>query len=155
MQNTNTHMVKIRPFMLNIHTEPPPRMDSLLSSYGNCSFSYFNPMKYDTEISLANRAISDIRPGFKLKPQKNQHFPVTILTVIRNFLDSGFLYFQHNIITNKQYILTKNIHDVPIISAMFRATVPRTRSYWTHTEMTEQLIWYISTKIFATLQYIV
>ena len=25
--------------------------------------------------------------------------------------DSGFLYFQHNMITNKQYILTKNIHD--------------------------------------------
>ena len=43
-----------------------------------------NPIKYDTEISLANRAISDIRPGFKSKPQKNQHFPVTILTVIRN-----------------------------------------------------------------------
>ena len=45
-----------------------------------------NPIKYDTEISLANRAISDIRPGFKLKPKKNQHFPVTILTVIRNVL---------------------------------------------------------------------
>ena len=31
-------------------------------------------------------AASDIRPGFKLKPQENQHFPVTILTVIRNVL---------------------------------------------------------------------
>ena len=31
-------------------------------------------------------AASDIRPGFKLQPQKNQHFPVTILTVIRNVL---------------------------------------------------------------------
>ena len=31
-------------------------------------------------------ATSDIRPGFKLKPQENQHFPVTILTVIRNVL---------------------------------------------------------------------
>ena len=30
--------------------------------------------------------ISDIRPGFKLKPQKNQHFPVTILTAIINVL---------------------------------------------------------------------
>ena len=31
-------------------------------------------------------AASDIRPGLKLKPQENQHFPVTILTVIRNVL---------------------------------------------------------------------
>ena len=29
-------------------------------------------------------AVSDIGPGFKLNPPKNQHFPVTILTVIRN-----------------------------------------------------------------------
>ena len=45
-----------------------------------------NPIKDDIEISLGNRAISDIRPGFKLKAQKNQHFPVTILTVTRNVL---------------------------------------------------------------------
>ena len=45
-----------------------------------------NPIKFDTEIPLANRAISDIRPGFKLKPQKNQHFPITILTGIINVL---------------------------------------------------------------------
>ena len=31
-------------------------------------------------------AASDIRPGFKLKPQENRHFPVTILTVIINVL---------------------------------------------------------------------
>ena len=45
-----------------------------------------NPIKYDTEISLANRAISYIRPGFILKPQENRHFPVTILTAIINVL---------------------------------------------------------------------
>ena len=38
---------------------------------------------------------------------------------------------------------------------MFRATVPRTRNYRTHTWMTEKLICYMSTKIFATIQYIV
>ena len=58
--------------------------------------------------------------------------------------DSGFLYFQHNIITNKQYILTKIIHEVPIICAMFRATVPKTQNNRTHTEMTEQSMWDIS-----------
>ena len=46
----------------------------------------FNPIKIDAEIPLANKAISDIRPGFKLKPQKNRHFPVTILTAIINVL---------------------------------------------------------------------
>ena len=86
MQNTNTHMLKIRPFILNIHTEPPPRMDSSLSRYGNWNFSYLKPNKIWHRISLANRAISDIRPGFKLKPQKNRHFPVTILTAIINVL---------------------------------------------------------------------
>ena len=45
-----------------------------------------NPIKFDPEIPLANRAISEIRPGFKLKPQKNQYFPVTILTAIINVL---------------------------------------------------------------------
>ena len=45
-----------------------------------------NPIKFDTEISLANSAISDISPGFKLKPQKNQDFPVIILTAIINVL---------------------------------------------------------------------
>ena len=45
-----------------------------------------NRMKFDPEIPLANRAISDIRPDFELKPQKNQHFPVTILTAIINVL---------------------------------------------------------------------
>ena len=45
-----------------------------------------NLIKCDPEIILANRAISDIRPGFKLKPQKNQDFPVTILTAIMNVL---------------------------------------------------------------------
>ena len=80
VQNTNTHMFKIRSFILNIHTESPPRMDSLSSSYGNWKFSYLKPIKFDPEIPLANRAISDIRPGFELKPQKNQHFPVTIPT---------------------------------------------------------------------------
>ena len=80
-------MFKIRPSILNIHTEPPPRMDSSLNSCGNWNLSYHKPKKYDTEISLAvNRAISDIRPGFRLKPQKNQHLPVIILTVIRNVL---------------------------------------------------------------------
>ena len=45
-----------------------------------------NLIKCDPEILLANRAISDIRPGFKLKPQKNQHFPFTMLTAIINVL---------------------------------------------------------------------
>ena len=45
-----------------------------------------NLIKCDPEILFANRAISDIRPGFKLKPQKNRHFPVTILSAIINGL---------------------------------------------------------------------
>ena len=71
-QNTNTHMFKIRPFILNIHTEPPPRMYSLLSSYGNWNFSYIKPNKILYQNSLSNTAISDIRPGFKLKPAKSE-----------------------------------------------------------------------------------
>ena len=86
MQNTNTHMFKIRPFILNIHTEPPPRMDYLLSSCGNWNFSWLNPNEFDTKISSANMTASDIRPGFKLKTQENRHFPVTILTAIINVL---------------------------------------------------------------------
>ena len=49
-------------------------------------FYALNLIKFDPKISLANRAISDIRPGFKSKPQKNRHFPVTILTAIINVL---------------------------------------------------------------------
>ena len=45
-----------------------------------------NPIQFDTEIPLANRAIPDISPGFKLKPQKNRDFPITILTAIINVL---------------------------------------------------------------------
>ena len=41
-----------------------------------------NLIKFDPEIPLANRAISDIRPEFKLKKTQNRHFPVTILTAI-------------------------------------------------------------------------
>ena len=45
-----------------------------------------NPIKLDTEIPLANRAISDISPGFELRPKNNQDFPVTIMTAIINVL---------------------------------------------------------------------
>ena len=45
-----------------------------------------NLIKFDPEIPFANRAISDIKPGFELKPQKKRHFPLTILTAIINIL---------------------------------------------------------------------
>ena len=45
-----------------------------------------NLIKFDPKIPLAKWAISDIRLGFKLKPQKNRHFPVNILTAIINVL---------------------------------------------------------------------
>ena len=80
-------MFKIQPFISNIHTEPPPRMDSSLSSYRTGISHTLNPIKYDTEISVANRAISVSRPAVKLKPQKKINtFPVTTLTAIRNIL---------------------------------------------------------------------
>ena len=45
-----------------------------------------NPIKFHTKILQANMTASDIWSGLKLKPQKNQHFPVTILTAIINIL---------------------------------------------------------------------
>ena len=61
-------------------------MDSLLGSYVNWNFSWLKPNEFDTKISQANMAASDIRPGFKLRPKKNQRIPVTILTAIINVL---------------------------------------------------------------------
>ena len=57
-------------------------MDSLLSSYGNWNLSYLKSNKVWYQNSQANIAASDIWSSSKLNPQKNQHFPVTILTAI-------------------------------------------------------------------------
>ena len=45
-----------------------------------------NPIKFDTKIPQAKMAASDIWSGLKLKPQKGQHFPFTILTAIISIL---------------------------------------------------------------------
>ena len=45
-----------------------------------------NQINFETKIPQANMAASDIWSGLKLKPQKNQHFAVTILTAIINIL---------------------------------------------------------------------
>ena len=86
MQNTNTYMFKIRPFILNIHTEPPPRMDSLLSSYGNWDFSYLEPNQIWYQNSRSKYGCFRYLIWFKIKTPEKQQFPVTILTAIINIL---------------------------------------------------------------------
>ena len=132
------------------HVLPYMRLGLLnLPIYFQCLWKYL----YFIVFSSSNKN-SYHQPLFRVRRKNGMRWMFGYVPGDSGFQDSGFLYFQLNIIV-KIYIYIKCFHDVPINCAMFRATASRTQNDRTHTWMTEQFISNIITKIFATPQCII